>query len=294
MNKASFEKVIPPEGSSFKAFYFKAPFMPYGGRWHFHPEFEIVYLPSGKGRRFIGTKISQFTDGDLVLLGPNIPHNCFNVGFESDNYEEYVIQFNGEDIKEASKFFKEFNGIGELLTKAQAGLSVNNKEKHIIGEEIKQMINLPPLEKLLKLFKVLRQFAEVSYESLHARQYLSLSVVNTGRVKEIYDIIQNNYQTNISTRQVAEKTGMTESSFCRFFVKSTGKTFKQAVTEVRIQNACNLLVNSDASIGTIAFDCGFNSLSLFNRLFKRNIDDTPNSYRQKYINHVQVSFPKIA
>ncbi len=290
MKKASFEKVIPPKGSSFRMFYFKAPFWPYEGRWHFHPEFEIVYLPSGKGRRFIGTRISQFTDGDLVLLGPNIPHNCFNVGFESDKYEEYVIQFNGQDIKEASKFFTEFASIQNLLIAANAGLTVTTSEKHKIGEVIKKMVDLSPLEKLLQLFRVLQEFTKVSYESLEAKQYLALSVINTERVREVYKIIQASYHANISTRQVAQKIGMTESSFCRFFLKSTGKTFKQALTEVRIQNACNLLVNTDASITNIAFDCGFNSLSLFNRLFKRIIDNTPNRYRQQYVNHLQVSF----
>ncbi|WP_109299169.1 AraC family transcriptional regulator [Aquimarina sp. AU474] len=290
MKKASFEKIIPSEGSSFKVFYFKAPFLPYEGSWHFHPEYEIVYLPSGKGRRFIGTKISQFADGDLVLLGPNIPHNCFNVGFESDEYEQYVIQFNGQDIKEASKFFTEFNTIEKLLIDAKAGLTVTSNHKHRIGEIIKQMIGLSPLEKLLQLFRVLQEFTMVSYESLEAKQYLTLSVTNTERVRTVYKVIQDNYHTNISTRQVAQQIGMTESSFCRFFLKSTGKTFKQALTEIRIQNACNLLINTDATITNIAFDCGFNSLSLFNRLFKRIIDDTPNGYRQQYMNHLQVSF----
>ncbi len=292
MKKASFEKVTPQEGSSFNVFHYKTPFVPYGGRWHFHPEYEIVYLPYGKGRRFIGTKISQYTDGDLVLLGPNIPHNCFNVGYESDSYEEYVIQFNGEDIKEACKFFKEFEGVETLLTMANTGLSVITNKKHQIGEEIRAMIGLSPLERLLKLFKVLKQFSEISYESLNARQYLTLSVTQTERVKGVYEIIQAKYHTNISTREVAKQIGMTESSFCRFFMKSTGKTFKQALTEVRIQNACNLLVNTDATITNIAYDCGFNSLSLFNRLFKRIIDHTPKVYRQKYVNHIQVSLLK--
>ncbi|MCK8523467.1 AraC family transcriptional regulator [Aquimarina sp. D1M17] len=294
MRKASFEKVIPPKGSSFKVFYSKAPFLPYGGRWHFHPEYEIVYLPSGKGKRFIGTKISRFEDGDLILLGPNIPHNCFNVGFESEVYEEYVIQFKGEDIKEASKFFTEFEDIQELLVNSNAGLTLTSKDKHDIGEIIKSMIGLSPLEKLLQLFRVLQKLANTSYESLEVKQFLTLSVNHTERVRDIYKIIQENYQTAISTRQVAQQIGMTESSFCRFFLKSTGKTFKQALTEIRIQNACNLLVNTDATITSIAFDCGFNSLSLFNRLFKRVIEDTPNKYRQKYVNHLQVSFPKTA
>ena len=294
MKKASFEKVIPQEDSSFKAFYFKAPFLPYGGSWHFHPEFEIVYLPSGKGKRFIGTRISEYADGDLILLGPNIPHNCFNVGFESEEYEQYVIQFKGEDVRQAGKYFKEFRGIEKLLIEANAGLTVSNAQKHKIGKMIKQMLNLSPLERLLQLFRVLQKIADAPYESLEAMQYLTVSVANTERIREIYTIIENNYHTNISTRQIAQQMGMTESSFCRFFQKSTGKTFKQALTEVRIQNACNLLVNSDTSISNIAFDCGFNSLSLFNRLFKRIIDDTPNSYRQKYVNHLQVSFPRIA
>ncbi len=293
MKRASFEKVVPSKDSSFKMFHFKTPYRIHNGRWHFHPEFEIVYLPSGKGKRFVGDSVSEYTHGDLVLLGPNIPHNCFNVGFESDYFEEYVIQFKGEDIQNACRYFKELGSVDTVLAQSGTGLCITTEEKHDIGKSIKKMMGLSPAERLLQLIRILQQFANIPYKSLEAKQYVKLSAIGISRVKEVYQIIQEQYHIAITTREVANEIGMTESSFCRFFVKSTGKTFKQALTEIRIQNACNLLANSDATISAIAYDCGFNSVSLFNRLFKRMMHDTPSMYREKYVNRLRLSSLRI-
>ncbi len=289
MKKALFEKIIPEEGSSFLMFHNKYKEWNQVSFWHFHPEYEIVYIPFGSGKRYIGTTISKFKDGDLILLGSNIPHNTFSWGFESEEFEEYIIQFSGDQIINMSMQYHEFGTIHELLDKAKEGVVFLDTTKHDIGSMIKAMRTLPPFEKLLQLFQVLKKMSgSTGQEGVNARQYLSVSVANAERVQKVYTIIQEKYDTPLSTKEIAATIGMTDSSFCRFFVNSTGKTFKKAVTEVRIQHACRLLATTNMPIAIIAIDCGFNSISLFNRFFKELNLESPIAYRKRFLDNIIV------
>lgn len=281
MKKANLEKIEPMGGSSFFISYNKAPLLCHQDFWHFHPEFEIVFVPHGLGRRFVGQKISRFDEGDLVLLGPNIPHNAFNFGFESTEYEEYVIQFKGDHIERMADGFPEFCRINGLLSRARTGIAIKGEAKRRIGALIKTMFTLNPFQRLMQLFLVLREMSMVSdAEDLGAGQFLSISTTHISRIKQVYETIQKEYQHDLSTRQMAGELAMTESSFCRWFKNATGKSFKQALTEVRIQKACALLMHSDLSVASIASQCGFNNISLFNRFFKEMTQMTPNKYRR--------------
>lgn len=284
MKKANLEKIHPIDGSSFYMAYNKEPFLCHQDFWHFHPEFEIVYLPHGKGKRFVGSRISRFDDGDLVLLGPNIPHNAFNFGYESVDYEEYVIQFKGSQLETITHSFPEFSRIARLLTIAQTGIAITGEHKHRIGEEVKKMLDAHPFQRLMHLFTVLREMSlqQDNWENLQAKDFLSVNTIHTRRVEQVYQIIQRQFQHDLTTRQIAKELAMTDSSFCRFFRQATGKSFKQALTEVRIQKACALLIHSDNSVAGIASQCGFNNISLFNRFFKEIVQLTPNQYRQAH------------
>ena len=281
MKKANLEKIEPIEGSSFFMAYNKEPLLCHEDFWHFHPEFEIVYVPHGSGRRFVGNKVSRFEDGDLVLLGPNIPHNAFNFGFESTGYEEYVIQFKIDQIEKMAEIFPEFARVVYLLVKARSGISFNGENKHRIGGMIKEMYVLCGFQRLIQLFVVLREMSLLTgFEDLETRKFLSVNTAYVKRIERVYQIIQKGYQNDLSTREMALELSMTESSFCRFFKNATGKTFKEALTEVRIEKASALLLHSDLSVASIASQCGFNNVSLFNRFFKELTELTPNSYRR--------------
>jgi len=281
MKKANLEKIEPIEGSSFYMAYNKAPLLCHQDFWHFHPEYEIVYVPHGKGKRFVGHKISQFNEGDLILLGPNIPHNAFNFGFESAGYEEYVIQFKIDQIEKMADIFPEFSRIARLLAKARTGICFNGETKHRIGEMIKTMYAHSCFQRLISLFQVLREMSLLSeFEDLEAKKFLSVNTAYVRRIEQVYQLIQKEYQNDLSTRQIAGELSMTETSFCRFFKKTTGKTFKEALTEVRIQKACALLLHSDMSLASVASLAGFNNISLFNRFFKEATQTTPNKYRR--------------
>src|SRR5579859_657807 len=283
MRKPSREIISPAKDASFYMTHFKAPALCHEDYWHFHPEFEIVYVPHGKGKRFIGHRASRYMGGDLVLLGPNILHNTFNFGFESPaaTYEEYVIQFKREQIETMTDYFPEFAGVAKLLKKAETGIAVTGKAKHRIGGLIKKMYGLGPFPRLMQLFGVLGEMSlTADTRDLRARESLPLSAAHSSRIQQVYQFIQTRYQDEVATRQIAGHLAMTESSFCRFFKQATGKTLKQALTEVRIHKARLLLTGSDLSIAAVAAHAGFNNVSLFNRVFKLLTNNTPRQYRE--------------
>jgi len=280
MKKPSFEKIKPSEGSFFSLHHHKDHCLCHLDWWHFHPEFEIVYVPHGKGRRLVGHQAGVFADGLLVLLGSNVQHYAFNFGFESAGYEEYVIQFRGEEVRRLADPFPEFARVSAVLDRAQTGLSFDGESKHRIGGMIREMVGMGSFERLLRLFEVLREM-ELSRETevLGARTLLSVEPLHLRRIEQVYKIIQKEYQNDLTTRRIADELAMTDSSFCRFFKATTGKTFKEALTEARIQKACELLLNSDMPIATVASLVGFNNISLFNRMFRAVVKSTPNKYR---------------
>ncbi len=255
----------------------------YDDYWHFHSEFEIAYIPRGKGRRFIGNKISHYEDGDLVLLGPKIPHNTFYYAYESTDYEEYVIQFKTEDILQICYGFPEFHMVSKLLENSTKGLFFSGTEKHKFGNLVKKIFTMEPYDRLIHFFNLLNGMSySKTHSSLDAVSYLKTSKTDSKRLRQVYALINNNYKEPINTYEVAAELGLTESSFCRFFKKSTGKTFKQALIEVRVNEACSLLANTNMQIGAIGLETGFSNVPLFNRMFKKLIGENPSDYRERF------------
>jgi mannose-6-phosphate isomerase-like protein (cupin superfamily) len=177
MKRANLEIIAPTQGSSFFMTHHKAPFFCHGDYWHFHPEFEIVYVPVGNGKRFVGQKASRYTNGDLVLLGPGILHNTFNFGFESpaSTYEEYVVQFKEDQIEKITDHFPEFARIIQLLRRARTGMAITGEAKHRIGALLGEMTDMASFQRLMQLFQVLREMSQLSPAEvidLEARQSL--------------------------------------------------------------------------------------------------------------------------
>lgn len=281
MKRPNLEKISPAEGSSFYITSHKAPLLCHEDFWHFHPEFEIVYVPHGNGKRFVGDRMTRFSGGDLVLLGPNIPHNAFNFGFESPDYEEVVIQFRRETAREMAETFPEFHPIAALLARARTGIAFHGEAKHRIGSLVREMCALSGFYRLLRLFEVLWELSAVTTtEDLDAVETLSVSSDHAGRIAKVYQLIQADFHRELSTREIAGKLAMTESSFCRFFRGATGSTFKTALTKVRVRKATALLLHSELPVSQVATQTGFNNISLFNRVFKRIMRQTPGEYRR--------------
>ncbi len=289
MFKPKLEEIKPIDASSFFMIHQKKPTSRCLDFWHFHPEFELVYVPRGKGSWYIDNKISHFENGDLMMLGPNIPHNTYYYGQKSKAGEQYVIQIKEEKILGMAEHFQEFGKIKHLLHDAKTGICIAHESKHLIGKLVAEMEELEPFPKLLKLFQILEELQNSKHrKSLDAGRILELSPANAQRIQKVFAIIKNEYHEQLTTGRMASELAMTESSFCRFFLKSTGKTFKTSLNEFRVQRACYLLLNSSLKINVIAVRAGFNSLPLFYRFFKSQVGTTPAAYRKNHFEDLRV------
>nr|WP_299169526.1 AraC family transcriptional regulator [uncultured Allomuricauda sp.] len=289
MNKPRLEEIRPQKQSSFYMLHQKRPTPRCFDFWHFHPEFELVYVPKGNGARYIDTTISHFQNGDLFIVGPNIPHNTFYYGRTTDDSEQYIIQIGQEKIERIAETFKEFRQLKELLMEAETGIYIEHGSKHDIGSLISEMMNHKPALRLLKLFEILGEIQRSPYKiNLGAGRLVSSTKGDMERIRKVLDIINDGYQNLISTRSVAKELSMTETSFCRFFVGTTGKTFKTMLNEFRIQRACNLLLNTDLKVNVISIRVGFNSIPHFYKSFNNVIGTTPTLYRKKNLHKMRI------
>lgn len=281
--KPALKKVEPEFGSSFVLRNFYSD--PSGAQkpfWHFHPEVELAYIERGKGKRHVGNNISYFNDGDLIMIGANLPHYGCSSGLSGDN-REIVAQINESCFGNGFLDMVETSSINELFERSKLGISFFGETKVQAGERLKSMFHMTSFEKLIELIKILHLMSlSDEYELLNATG-MSLQVTgdDNHRIDTIYDFVRSNFDERITVDEVAVKVNMTTSAFCRFFKRSTAKTFIQFLTEYRIAHACKLISEESTSISQIALDCGFQNLSNFNRAFKNVTEKSPSQYRQE-------------
>lgn len=279
--KASLEKIEPGFGSSFtmRKFtdiqYCKAP------HWHFHPEYEIVYISNGKGKRHIGDHISFYKEGDLIFLGPDLPH----FGFTEELHEEHVevvVQMKEDFLGKDFLQKPEMRAIHQLFEKSKLGLSFFGETKHIVGERLVKMDGENNFDRLLNLLQVLQIMAQSGeYEILNANGLaFEVNAQDHERMEVIYTYVESQFQNPIKLQEVADNVNMTVPAFCRYFKKLTQKTFTQFVNEFRIAHACRLLSDDHLSIAAVSYESGFNNLSHFNKQFKIITSESPREYRK--------------
>ncbi len=286
--KAKFEKIEPGFGSSFALKEFRNNDFCNRSSWHFHPEYEIVYISNGKGKRHIGNHISQFENGDLIFLGPDLPHFGFTEQM-TEQHTEIVIQmkksFLGDDFLSKPEFFQ----IAQLFQRSHLGLSFFGKTKEKAGDILLQMAKQQGFERLISLLELLHFLAtSEDYQTLNATNYaFEVNAQDYPRINAIYQYVDQHFKEHISLDEVAKLINMTPPAFSRYFKKLTGKTFVQFVNEYRIAYASKQLGEEDQMITDISFESGFNNISHFNKQFKLITGLTPSEYRSNLKKVVQ-------
>lgn len=250
--------------------------------WHFHPEIELVYVNKGKGKRHIGNHISYFNNSQLVLIGSNLPH----VGYMdrlTTNGSETLIQFKPDFLGE--HFFKtpEMSLVEGLFERAKKGIRFNIKIKQRIGAKIEDLVNLEGSERIISFLGILIDLATTDdYTLLNANGFSFETIPqDTDKIEVIYKHINENFKESISLNEIADLVSMTVPAFCRYFKKSTGKTFTKLVNEYRVVHATKLLTESTMSIAGVSFECGFNNFSHFSKLFKEFTGKSASKYRNE-------------
>ncbi len=285
------EKVEPTFGNSFtyKLFSEKNP----NGKsfWHYHPELELVFIEKGSGKRHIGNHLSYFNDGDLVLIGPNLPHVGFKDRLTNDE-QEIVVQFKYDFM--GSEFFDkiEMQNIKGLLERAKYGISFYGRTKQEVGILLKDFNWVKiKFDQLLQLLRILEMLAlSNEYNLLNANDQLAivLNPQDNNKMDLIYDYVRSHFEEKIYLEEIAENVAMSVPSFSRYFKKMTGKTFSNFLMEFRVVHACKLLAEDNMSITEICFSCGFNNFSHFTKSFKRITGKSPSDYKKAIYKVVQL------
>lgn len=272
------EIVLPDPGQSFKLF---TPSLRNSFYWHYHPEFELVYVEAITGIRHVGQHISSFMDSDLVLIGPNIPHLNFDYGIETD-YHQIVVQLKENFLGDAFEQTPEFARINALFAKAYLGLSFGGKTKKLVAEKLHQMRGLPHFEQLLNLLEVFHLLANSREVTPLNEQDTSVKLFFDDKIRmgSIYKYIHSNYNQQPDVNAVARNVHLSTPAFCRYFKKQTKMTFTDFVNQYRITQSKTLLLKG-LSVTEACYEVGFESLSYFNKLFRKLSGENPSAFRKR-------------
>lgn len=281
--KAEFRDVLKLGDDGFRAFVMEEKEFP--AAWHFHPQYELTYIASSSGVRYVGDSIQNFVPNDFVLLGANLPHSWKTVGDQSTQVKAVVIQF-GEDLLGKDWLDKAgFGNIKKILQLSARGIKFPNETAISLSGALFELPLLPPFEKVISLLKILNDLSFCKGIELLSSASFSATITHedSNRIGTIQSYVRNNVQNKISIKEVGQLLGLTEVSFCRYFKKVHNKSFVTFLNEFRIALSCKLLIETDLTVSEIGYDCGFNSLSLFHRLFQRQLNTTPLEYRNSYL-----------
>lgn len=277
-----FEKIFVPNNHSFISR--KLP-LSSNARIHSHKNFELNYITSGTGRRIVGDNISGFESGDLVLLGPNLPH-CWEVlDREKGEDPTCIVTHFSEDIIN-SDFFKmpELEKVVDILKQANRGIRFKVNGDREIRQILEEMSECEGLEYYIGLLRVFNYLIKIEERDKLSNPIDQSSVFskNIEKINKVYEYVFQNIQEGIKLEEASAVLNMAPSSFCRFFKKKTNLTFMEYVKNVRVGIAAKLLAETDKQITHICFESGYNNLANFNHYFKASMGKTPSDYRKNF------------
>lgn len=264
----------------------------FGNIWHYHPELELHYVIRGEGVRFIGDNISNFTPGEMILLGENLPHTwrCKDEYFQNNpdlQVEAMVIQFLPDCLGKYLLNLPEAYLIPKLFEKAKSGMVISGKAKEQLAELMKLSIEASNLDRIIVLLSILKTLAETDeYQTIVTGKstFYQSNESETLRINRICTYTMTNYRKDITLEEIASLSNLSITSFCRYFKLMTKKTYYDFLIEIRVSHACRFLIENKLPTEMICFDCGFNNVSNFYRHFKKVTGMTPLDYKRKYLN----------
>ncbi len=279
--KIQLEHIAPDASSSFRILH--NPRLNDLFYWHFHPEYELVYIEGASGTRHVGNHISAYSGSDLVLIGSNIPHLNFDYGLKTD-YNKEVLHISPNFKKTVFSEIPELRKILELFERSQHGIAFMGKTKEQVGHRLQQLHKLRPFAQFLEvlnIFEILSTSEET--ELLHPSAYKTqYSEKQQKRLREVYAFVDRNYSGKIALSEVAALCHLEKAPFCRYFKKATGQTFIAFLNQYRISQAKRQLL-SGSNIGEACFSSGFESLSYFNRTFKKITGENPSDFKKRLL-----------
>lgn len=257
--------------------------------FHFHPEYQLFLVLKGRGMRVIGDTIKPFKEGDLIFTGPNLPHVWRNENryFEDDSTNQtsgIVIYFQEDFLDNSIRNKEELNIISCLFEKAKRGLEVLGDTREQVSKMMQGLLTMDGFKSIIQLLEIFHTIAISQNIRLLTRlDYVPVAKkISTDRMNIVYEYVMKNYNKKIGLNEVAERVNMTPTSFSRYFKTHVNKSFSDFVKEIRINHACKMLQEEQLNISQIAYECGYNTLSNFNKQFREITSQTPLFYKKTF------------
>ncbi|TYR37763.1 AraC family transcriptional regulator [Sphingobacterium phlebotomi] len=253
---------------------------------HFHEEYELNLIMNGSGaKRIVGDHIHVIDDLELVLVGPNLPHAWFTHECKSEAITELTIQWHRDLFDEKLLRRNQLSFIRNMFEKSSMGISFTKETIQSVLPRILSLSQRSGFDSVIDLINLLHDLsASRSLITLSDTTFVNNPSFNynSRRLEKVFEFMNNNYHKNVSLKDVSMLINMTEESFSRFIKKRTGNTFINSINEIRLGHASRMLIDTTHSISEISYQCGFNNISNFNRLFKKKKNCTPKEFRENY------------
>lgn len=255
--------------------------------WHYHQEFELSFITEGSGRRIVGDSVEEFNPGDLIFIGPRIPHVWFSSApslrpHSGRTLESVYLLFNNDILPRELTSLPEFGSVNRAIKLSERGITITGDTLNQVSRIMLQLPYLPNMKRLMHFYEIMDIIgSSTSFSYLASEQYVrSKFETNNKRINSIHEYLMKNYREEVDLADIADIVHMAPASVCRFFKFYTGQTLFEYLNKIKIEFACRLLLNTDQNIVNISYDCGFNNLSHFNKQFRRFIGVTPTKFRK--------------
>lgn len=281
-------KVSSGPACSFSVRQDRVPYI--NNRWHYHPEVELINIKEGNGTQFIGDNIKTFRSGDVLLVGPEIPHYW---SFDECYFEEttntkpdirvahFCENFWGNQFLE----LPENQNIKSILLKSKRGIQVHGRTGNKVASILEKMLKATGTQRIVLLMESLITIAHSNeIELLSSIGFQpNLKEQENDRLNAVYQYSLSNFKRKINMHEIADVANMSPNSFCRYFKNKTRKTYSNFLIEIRVGVACKLLLENRISIKQICYESGFHNFASFHKYFKQITKKTPLHYQQEYL-----------
>jgi AraC-like DNA-binding protein len=254
--------------------------------FHCHTEFELNFIQNASGaKRVVGDHFDEIGDIELVLVGSNVPHGWFTHKCQSKEIKELTIQFHRDLFDDKFLQRNQMSFIRNMFDRSLRGILFSQEATKAIMPRLVQLPYKHGFDSVLELMSILHDLStsrnykllsDVTFSNIETQSY------NSRRVKNIMEYLKNNFDKSVSLTEASKIAGMTDVAFSRFFKLRTGKTFIDTLNEVKLGHASRLLIDTTRSVNEVAYCCGFNNMSNFNRIFKKKKHCTPKEYRESF------------
>lgn len=283
-------QLLKVDNDSINSFNVRRDTIPYmNNRWHCHSEIEFIYFKNGNGTQFVGDSIKRFQSGDVVIIGPFLPHYWRFDDIYFDNKTKIcadvsVIHFNENFWGKDFINLPENKLIKSVLDFSKRGIQVKGKSRQRIAAIFDAMLGVEKTNKIILLMDALIIAGQSRHEQISSIVFNhNFEKLDKDRINAIYDYSLKNFKCIIKLEEIAEVANISPNSFCRFFKSRTRKTYTQFINEIRIGNACKLLIENTINVKQICYESGFNNFASFHKFFKTITGKSPLNYQKEFL-----------